>query len=57
MYEYLMLVFAFAMAYALVYLMPLIKHYRSYQFERHNLVKKYNRMYRSRKDLLVSIEE
>ena len=33
---------------------PFIRHFRNYQHERAMLEKKYNRLYKSRKDLLVS---
>ncbi len=54
MYEVLIGVFAIAFMYILLYLMPVIKHYRSYASERKSLEKRHNRLWRSRKDLMVS---
>lgn len=54
MYEVLIGVFAIAFMYILLYLMPVIKHYRSYTAERKALEKRHNRLWRSRKDLMVS---
>ena len=54
MYEFILL-FLLSTFVVLIYLgHPVIKHYLNWKSERLELVKRYNRLYRSRRDLLVS---
>ena len=55
MLEYLVVLFTILTV--LMYLAwPFIRHYNKYKHEKDLLVKRYNRIWRSRRDLLVSAE-
>ena len=49
-----MLVFVFALISMFYFVYPVLRHYWDTKREREMLEKKYNRMWRSRNDLLVS---
>jgi hypothetical protein len=54
MYEFILLFFLSTLV-VLAYLgHPVLKHYLNWRVERFDLVKRYNRLWRSRRDLLVS---
>jgi len=54
MFEYYVAVGMFFVAIFFYQIYPIVRHYMNYRKERYTLTKKYNRLYRARKDLLVS---
>ena len=55
MYEFILLLVVTLLVLFLYNAYPVYKHYMQYRTERFELVKRYNRLWRARRDLLVSI--
>ncbi len=55
MYELILYLISFVFLFYLMYTQayPLVKKYKNYKKEREELVKRYNRMWKARKDMLV----
>ena len=54
MFELLLIIFAAAVSLFMIYVWPLVRHFMNYRKERDMLEKKFNRLWRSRNDLMVS---
>ena len=55
MFEFIFITVLLFLAIGIYMGLPFYRHFRNYQQERTMLEKKYNRLWKSRKDLLVSI--